>query len=1416
MEGASALVGRGLVEILPDFRKWGAQLASDMRIARSQLDGSATGLRRSAATVGASMAKVGKGTSALGLGVAAVSVKMAADFQSHTAVLQTAAGETSKGLTVVREGIKNIAVGTGTGIQNLTDGMYTIEKAGFRGSKGLQVLQAAAQGAREENAKLSDVTNAMTSIMASYHLGASKSVQVMNAMKTAAGEGKITMEEFSGAMSTVLPIASANKISFDQVAGAVATLTQHGTSAREATHELGATIRALAAPNNVAIREMSRFGLSSVDVSQKLGKRGLTGTIELLTETILHKMGPGGKILLSAFEGSKQSAEDARIMISKMPADVQGAAKAFLAGTIEADKWNATVKGSPVAVAPMLRNFKTLVDRSRGFSRELKSGGPATKTYTDALKKMSGGAIGLNTILQLSGESFDGFKDRVDKVGASLHHNTKDVEGWKTTSKLLSVQMDRVKAQVQVLAINLGTRLLPAVSAVVGYFAQHRSVLLAVAAATGVFISATAGAYVGMKLYAAGARAAAIATGAYNVAMRLGARYALGTRVQLAALFVWQKLQATWTGIVTAAQWAWNAAMTANPIGVIIVGIGLLIGAVVLIATKTKWFQKLWDAIWGFIRKPVLAFVGWLKNNWQLVVWGLLTGGIGLAVAWIVRHWDAVKHAFSVTIDWVKHNWPLLLAIITGPIGLAVLYIVKHWKQIARGAEDAYHGTVGWFVRMGKDIGSFFAGLPGQISDFFTRAVPAFFESAWKSVSGFFTQLPGRLALLMRSLGSSEIHAALALDTMGRNLIEGLWKGATDFFTKSVPHFFKTLWSGIVDFFKVVFGIHSPSTVMAALGVYLIQGLLGGILSAASGLITFLSVHVAQPIAHFFTQTIPNAASAMKDKVLGFWQGEATGLSNIWGWIKKSALHPIVHFFTRTIPDAASAMRDRVVGFWHAEYTGLSNIWGWIKKAVLHPLGDFFTKTVPGWASSLKDKVVGRWGALRDGLHGVFSSIKSHTLSPMGNFFTKTIPGWAGKMKDKVTGFFRGMRDGVGSLWDGIRDKTKSPVNWVLDHVWNKGIYSVWKTITRWIGISNKLGKIKLLAAGGTVGTQPFGVFNKPTAIVGEGNSAYPEYVIPTDPKYATRARGLWEAAGAHFYEDGGILGTIGSAIGSAAGKVTSFSRSAVDFLSDPLGKAKKLLLGPLKGLSRLGQSSWVKMIARLPGMAVDGLLKAVKSVGSDVLGAIGLGGSSGGSGVERWRPTVLTALRMVGQVPALADVTLRRMNQESGGNPTIVNRWDSNWERGTPSVGLMQVIGPTFQHYAGKMRNVGPFLYGVSTNGLANTYASMRYALARYGSLTSAYGRPGGYELGTAGSSAGWHWVGENGPELAKLPAGTKIRSNRASVRQAPATASVVHLTVENHGVIASRREAEDWLTRSLEQLRRKNRLPRALGGVA
>ncbi|MFF9350522.1 peptidoglycan DD-metalloendopeptidase family protein [Streptomyces sp. NPDC014734] len=155
-----------------------------------------------------------------------------------------------------------------------------------------------------------------------------------------------------------------------------------------------------------------------------------------------------------------------------------------------------------------------------------------------------------------------------------------------------------------------------------------------------------------------------------------------------------------------------------------------------------------------------------------------------------------------------------------------------------------------------------------------------------------------------------------------------------------------------------------------------------------------------------------------------------------------------------------------------------------------------------------------------------------------------------------------------------------------------------------------------------------------------------------------------------------------------------------------------------------------------------------------------GGGGGNGGTGVARWRSTVLRALSMMGNPSSYADLTLRRMAQESNGDPNVVNRWDSNWKAGHPSVGLMQVIGPTFRAFAGQMKNTGPFSYGVSTNPLANIFASMRYAKSAYGSLPTAYNRPGGYASGGLPGIGELAWVGEHGPELVRFLSPAQVYS--------------------------------------------------------
>jgi hypothetical protein len=73
-------------------------------------------------------------------------------------------------------------------------------------------------------------------------------------------------------------------------------------------------------------------------------------------------------------------------------------------------------------------------------------------------------------------------------------------------------------------------------------------------------------------------------------------------------------------------------------------------------------------------------------------------------------------------------------------------------------------------------------------------------------------------------------------------------------------------------------------------------------------------------------------------------------------------------------------------------------------------------------------------------------------------------------------------------------------------------------------------------------------------------------------------------------------------------------------------------------------------------------------------------------------------------------------IEHESGGDPEATNDWDSNAAKGTPSQGLMQTIGPTFDSY--KLDG-----HEEIKDPVDNIIAGVRYAIDRYGSVSQVPG---------------------------------------------------------------------------------------------
>lgn len=87
------------------------------------------------------------------------------------------------------------------------------------------------------------------------------------------------------------------------------------------------------------------------------------------------------------------------------------------------------------------------------------------------------------------------------------------------------------------------------------------------------------------------------------------------------------KMQALWTGVVTKAQWLWNIAMAANPIGLIIAAVVALIAVV---AVMIKYWDE-WGAAMSLLLGPIGLLVGvvmTLRDHWDSIVEAFSSGGI--------------------------------------------------------------------------------------------------------------------------------------------------------------------------------------------------------------------------------------------------------------------------------------------------------------------------------------------------------------------------------------------------------------------------------------------------------------------------------------------------------------------------------------------------------------------------------------------------------------------------------------------------------------------------------------------------------------------------------------------------------------------------------------------------------------------
>lgn len=290
--------------------------------------------------------------------------------------------------------------------------------------------------------------------------------------------------------------------------------------------------------------------------------------------------------------------------------------------------------------------------------------------------------------------------------------------------------------------------------------------------------------------------------------------------------------------IWAAAQWALNAAMSANPLGLIIIAIVALVAAIVLAWKHSETFREVVMAVWDAIKNAVGGVVDWFMGTvWPTMqrVWDAIQKGVESLLGIMSRAWDAIKGAVDAAAK---------------AIGAVIRFYVDAWVAVFKGLSAIVGWVVDAFTAAKAKVGEWLGNIRDWIGEQVSKVVAAFgaalnfiakVDAAMDAVRSAIVEWIGKVASKVTDKVGSIVSAfgdiVSKVVGVGGDIVEGLWRGisgAWDWVMAKV----RGLTDKLPAIVKKALGIGSPSKVFAGIGENIVAGLRVGLDDARPGLLT--------------------------------------------------------------------------------------------------------------------------------------------------------------------------------------------------------------------------------------------------------------------------------------------------------------------------------------------------------------------------------------------------------------------------------------------------------------------------------------------------------------------------------------------------------------------------------------------------
>jgi murein DD-endopeptidase MepM/ murein hydrolase activator NlpD len=273
----------------------------------------------------------------------------------------------------------------------------------------------------------------------------------------------------------------------------------------------------------------------------------------------------------------------------------------------------------------------------------------------------------------------------------------------------------------------------------------------------------------------------------------------------------------------TAVQWALNAALSANPIGLVVMAIAGLIAAVVLLYNKNEGFRQLVQTVWAAIKNAIGGVVDWL-STWVPAAFEAVKNAIGTAmefirnvieVVWKAISWyvttyinivrtvvETVFNVIRTVIETVMNVIRTVISVVWSAIVAVVTTYINAYLAVVRFVFDAIRAAIEFVM---NTIRSVIANVWSGIQFLWNTAVNAVLgttRTVMDAVSGKFNEALEKV----KSLFSGAVTA-----------IGAIWDKVTGVVKRPIADMFDWINRNMIDPINTVLGKFSDSVKLGKL-----------------------------------------------------------------------------------------------------------------------------------------------------------------------------------------------------------------------------------------------------------------------------------------------------------------------------------------------------------------------------------------------------------------------------------------------------------------------------------------------------------------------------------------------------------------------------------------------------------------------